>query len=41
METAMHVHNGVLTKIPIRTEFPVSEPLGVAMELAEEAFGAG
>jgi len=21
METAMHVHNGVLTKIPIRTKF--------------------
>jgi hypothetical protein len=41
METAMHVHNGLLTKIPIRTKFPVSEPLGVVMKLLEEAFGTG
>jgi hypothetical protein len=41
METVMHVHNGELTKIPIRTEFPVPEPLGVVVELPEEAFGTG
>jgi hypothetical protein len=41
METAMHVHNGVLTKIPNGQKLPVPEPLGVVMEIPEEAFGTG
>jgi hypothetical protein len=41
METAMHVHNGVLTKIPKGTKLPVPGPLGVVMEIPEEAFGTG
>jgi hypothetical protein len=40
-ETPMHVHNGVLTKIPIRKKLPVLNLSVLVMELPEVAFGTG
>jgi hypothetical protein len=38
METPVHVHNGVLVKIPIWIRLPVSVPPRVLMEYSEEVF---
>ena len=38
MKTPMHVHNGVLTKIPIRKKLPVLSLSVLVMELPEVAF---
>jgi hypothetical protein len=40
MKAPMHVHNGVLTKIPIR-KAPVLNLWVLVMELPEVAFGTG
>ena len=41
MKTPMHVHNEVLTKIPIRKKLPVLNLSVLVMELPEVAFGTG
>ena len=37
----MHVHNGVLTKIPNGQNSPWLNLVGVEVEIREEAFGTG
>jgi hypothetical protein len=37
----VHMHNGVLARIPIRTKLPVPEPLGVSDAVIRAAVGTG